>query len=84
MKTAHPAGPESGPPGLSTPSAAPTLQERGRALRQACRQVFGIPDYDRYLAHQAEHHPGEPLLSRREFYAQSIERKYGKGGPRCC
>ena len=46
--------------------------------------MFGIPDYERYLAHMAAHHPGEPLLSRRDFFAQAIDRKYGKSGPRCC
>ena len=58
----------------------------GRALgiRQICRQLFGIPDYERYLAHAAERHPGAPVLSRRDFCAQAIERKYGKSGPRCC
>ncbi|HTS24036.1 MAG TPA: YbdD/YjiX family protein [Casimicrobiaceae bacterium] len=53
-------------------------------LRQACRQVFGIPDYDRYLAHFTRQHPGETPLSRSEFFARSIDRKYGKSGPRCC
>jgi uncharacterized short protein YbdD (DUF466 family) len=51
---------------------------------QACRQLFGIPDYERYLEHAATHHPSAPVLSRREFYAQAIEHKYGKRGPRCC
>ena len=60
------------------------LLERARALRKAYLQVFGIPDYERYLAHAAEHHPGAPVLSRRDFCAQAIERKYGKSGPRCC
>jgi uncharacterized short protein YbdD (DUF466 family) len=55
-----------------------------RALRGACRQVFGIPDYDRYLAHCAAHHPAQAVMSRREFFAQRIDRKYGKAGPRCC
>jgi uncharacterized short protein YbdD (DUF466 family) len=55
-----------------------------RALQQASRQVFGIPDYDRYLAHMAAHHAGDPVLSRREFFARSIDREYGKSGPRCC
>jgi uncharacterized short protein YbdD (DUF466 family) len=60
------------------------LREYMRTLRQGCRQVFGIPDYERYVAHMAVQHPGEPLLSRRDFFAQSIDRKYGKSGPRCC
>jgi uncharacterized short protein YbdD (DUF466 family) len=57
---------------------------KARGIRQVCRQLFGIPDYERYLAHASAHHPGAPVLSRREFCAQAIERKYGKNGPRCC
>ncbi len=62
----------------------PGLRDYARTLRQGCRQVFGIPDYERYTAHMAVHHPGEPLMSQRDFFAQSIDRKYGKSGPRCC
>jgi uncharacterized short protein YbdD (DUF466 family) len=61
-----------------------SVPDRLRRIRQAFRQLFGIPDYERYLAHASAHHPGAPLLSRRDFCAQAIERKYGKGGPRCC
>ena len=57
---------------------------RARGIGQICRQLFGIPDYERYLAHAAARHPGAPVLSRRDFCAQAIERKYGKSGPRCC
>ena len=59
-------------------------QSRMSKFRQACRQVFGIPDYERYLEHCATHHPGEKPLSRGEFFARSIDHKYGKSGPRCC
>ena len=75
-------------------SAAPTsdaasapkevVSGRARGIGQICRQLFGIPDYERYLAHAAARHPGAPVLSRRDFCAQAIERKYGKSGPRCC
>jgi uncharacterized short protein YbdD (DUF466 family) len=70
----------------SASTGAPVVrsQDRLRGLRQACRQMFGIPDYERYLAHVAVHHSGEPVLSRREFFNRSIDRKYGKSGPRCC
>ena len=69
-----------------TAAGAPSARagERLRTLKQACRQVFGVPDYERYLEHMATHHPGEPVLPRREFFARSIDRKYGKSGPRCC
>ncbi len=59
------------------------LRAWARGARQAWAQVFGIPDYERYLAHHAAQHPGEPVLSRREFFAQAIDRKYGRSGPRC-
>jgi uncharacterized short protein YbdD (DUF466 family) len=65
-------------------SGALRLRVLGRAARQAYLQVFGIPDYEGYAAHMAAHHPGEPVLSRRVFFAQAIERKYGRSGPRCC
>jgi uncharacterized short protein YbdD (DUF466 family) len=60
------------------------LRERARNLCSACRQVFGMPDYERYLTHAAERHPGAPVLTRSDFFVQAIERKYGKGGARCC
>ena len=55
-----------------------------RSIRRNARQVFGIPDYERYLAHCAAHHPGEPVMSKREFFKRAIDRKYCKSGPRCC
>ncbi len=60
------------------------LWGRARSLCSSCRQVFGIPDYERYLAHAAVWHPGGPILTQREFFAQAIDRKYGNGGARCC
>ncbi len=60
------------------------LRARARHLCSACRQVFGMPDYERYLAHAAQRHPGAPVLTRSDFFVQAIERKYGKGGARCC
>ena len=58
--------------------------ERMCVMRRIFRQMFGIPDYERYLAHAAVRYPDAPVLSRRDFCAQAIERKYGKSGPRCC
>jgi len=60
------------------------LRLRMRGFCSACRQVFGMPDYERYLAHAAQRHPGAPVLSRGEFCAREIERRYGQGGARCC
>jgi uncharacterized short protein YbdD (DUF466 family) len=75
---------------MNTPSAGRMLRLRSRLIktagqvRRAYLQIFGIPDYERYLAHAAAHHPGEPALSRRDFSARAIERKYSRAGPKCC
>ncbi len=73
---------------IGAPDAGGAQQEVGpdkaHGIRQVCRQLFGIPDYERYVAHAQAHHPDVPVLSRREFFAQAIDRKYGKSGPRCC
>jgi uncharacterized short protein YbdD (DUF466 family) len=60
------------------------LSDMKRTMRKAYLQLFGIPDYERYVEHMALHHPDEPLLSRRDFCARAIERKYDRNGPRCC
>jgi uncharacterized short protein YbdD (DUF466 family) len=60
------------------------LRALRRELRTGYHQVFGIPDYDAYLRHMEREHPGSPPLSRREFFAAALERKYSRRGPRCC
>jgi uncharacterized short protein YbdD (DUF466 family) len=65
-------------------SGAKSGTARWRALCGACRQVFGMPDYDRYLAHAAARHPGQPVLTREQFCARAIDRRYGTGAGRCC
>jgi uncharacterized short protein YbdD (DUF466 family) len=60
------------------------IDKRLRGVAAVCRQVFGIPDYQRYLEHMRTHHPQAPVLSEREFHAQAIQRKYAGNGPRCC
>ncbi|MGF6757161.1 YbdD/YjiX family protein [Paraburkholderia sp. GAS42] len=60
------------------------LSELARTMRGVCAQMFGIPDYERYIWHMASHHPCDPVLSRREFFIRSIDRKYCGNGPRCC
>ena len=77
---AHPEA-EAFPVGLGDPPRALTGLRR---IRQVCRQILGMPDFDHYRAHMQLRHPGAPLLSEREFHAVAIDRRYGSGGPRCC
>jgi uncharacterized short protein YbdD (DUF466 family) len=69
---------------MQTPRSAfrvPTWRE----LAGAIRTIFGMPDYDRYRSHREACHPGEPLLSPSDYYAQHLKRRYESGGPtRCC
>lgn len=68
----------------SSNTLATQLSELARTMRGACMQMFGIPDYERYVGHMASRHPSDPILSRGEFFILSMDRKYGRNGPRCC
>jgi uncharacterized short protein YbdD (DUF466 family) len=48
------------------------------------REVMGENAYDHYLAHQRRKHPGEPVLSRREFECRRMDRMEVRPGQRCC
>ena len=48
------------------------------------RRIIGAPDYDRYVKHVCEAHPGDAPLSREEFYRAQLEGKYTRPGSRCC
>ena len=60
------------------------LTQLGRDLRRSYLQLFGIADYERYVAHHQAHHPQQPLLSPQQFHARAIDRKYSSRGARCC
>ena len=70
--------------GAPTGAATASWRSRLQALRQAGRQMFGIPDFDHYRAHMQAKHPDAPLLSERDFHAMAIDRRYGAARPRCC
>jgi uncharacterized short protein YbdD (DUF466 family) len=41
-----------------------------RLGRQAARLMVGVPDYEAYVAHRKERHPGEPVMSCAEFFRE--------------
>ncbi|MGI9246638.1 MAG: CstA-like transporter-associated (seleno)protein [Steroidobacteraceae bacterium] len=51
---------------------------------RALRQMFGVPDYERYVAHKQAKHPGSPLLAEPLYHAVAIHRRYGGSRPKCC
>jgi uncharacterized short protein YbdD (DUF466 family) len=49
--------------------------------------LVGVPSYEKYVEHMADHHPEAPVKSRKEFFCEAQEARYsGKGGKvsRCC
>lgn len=54
-------------------------------LRRTARLMVGLPDYEAYLAHMAQHHPGASVMSKVTFFRDRQEARYGgKNGGRCC
>jgi len=53
-------------------------------VRDAYHRIFGVPDYEAYLAHMQARHAGEPHLTRKEFASRWIDRRYGNMRSRCC
>lgn len=47
------------------------------------RELSGDDAYERYLQHQAMHHPGEKPLCRHAFFKQQQQQKW-HGVKRCC
>jgi uncharacterized short protein YbdD (DUF466 family) len=64
-----------------------TLTAVRSTLRRAAaivRRIIGVPDYERYLAHVRECHPGTAPMTRTEFERSRLEDKYSRPGQRCC
>ncbi len=71
--------PEQSPP----PRLRPWAQLWSRLVAIA-RALVHAPDYDRYLAHHAEHHPKQTVLTRAEFFTQRQTARFARGSSRCC
>jgi uncharacterized short protein YbdD (DUF466 family) len=53
-------------------------------VARTLRVVIGVPDYERYVDHCRAKHLGMPPMTRDEFAADRLERKYSRPGTRCC
>ena len=60
------------------------LQIRLRRAAAVLRRIIGVPDYERYVAHVQQCHPGTPPMSRAEFEESRLYDKYSRPGQRCC
>ena len=72
---------------IATTRAASLSARLGAAWRRAgavLRAVAGAPDYERYLAHMRERHPGQAVLTRDEFARRRLVERYERPGSKCC
>ena len=65
-------------------AASPRLQKAGRHLAQSLRLMVGVPDYETYVAHLRQVHPGREPMSYEAFFRDRQQARYGGGGGRCC
>ena len=54
------------------------------AVARVIRQIIGVPDYERYVAHQREAHPGCEPITRDAFMRERLEARYNRPGSKCC
>ena len=48
------------------------------------RRIIGVPDYERYVAHQKACHPEQVPLTPDAFAKDALVRRYSQPGSRCC
>ena len=55
-------------------------------VAKTARLMVGVPDYETYVAHRREKHPGEPYMTYEEFFRERQDARYaiGKGKFRGC
>ena len=61
-----------------------TLKDALRRAGSILRRVIGAPDYERYVAHVRDCHPGTTPMSRADFERARLEQRYSTPGQRCC
>ena len=54
------------------------------AAARVIRQIIGVPDYERYVAHHRAVHPGCEPLPREAFMRERLEARYNRPGSKCC
>ncbi len=61
------------------------LARLAKKLKQGANLMVGQPDYEAYAAHRKAQHPGEPVMTREEFFFERQARRFGDGRAfRCC
>ncbi|WNB91611.1 YbdD/YjiX family protein [Bacillus sp. NEB1478] len=55
-----------------------------RIISYISKGVSNLPDYQAYVRHVQEKHPGQTPPSEKEFFEELLANKYGPNAKRCC
>lgn len=61
-----------------------TPRELFAGVRWYLREVSGESGYDRYTAHMRRDHPGQPVMSRRDYERRRQDHREANPRARCC
>jgi len=61
-----------------------TVRRAFGAVRWYLREVSGESAYDRYVEHMRREHPGEPVMSRRDFERRRADERELTPPAPCC
>ena len=55
-------------------------------VTKTARLMVGVPDYETYVAHRQANHPGQPIMTYKEFFRERQAARYAvsKGRFRGC
>lgn len=59
------------------------MDDKLKKLWDVVRALSGDDSYERYVEHQQETHPDQPIQDRKAFFAINLENKWA-GVARCC
>ena len=62
----------------------PRLRVAARGVMGYLREVSGETAYERYVEHRRRAHPGDPVMSRRDFERWRMDERDANPGARCC
>ena len=61
-----------------------TVKQAFAGVRWYLREVSGESGYDRYVAHMRRDHPGQPVMSRRDYERHRQDAREERPRARCC
>jgi uncharacterized short protein YbdD (DUF466 family) len=61
-----------------------TVKQAFAGVRWYLREVSGESGYDRYVEHMRHDHPGQPVMSRRDYERRRQQQREENPRARCC